>query len=173
MAGRLNPRTAPETPPVAPPPPAPLPSHGDGDTVVVACKIPNGLVLQIYDMVDFDERSPAGVHMVKKAWPKEGARIRLNGPGNPIVVRVGVPVEAGYGLTVVPRDFWERWSADNKDSDLFKNKSVFACSKQEDTAARAREQSQGGIKSGFEPIDPKKPPRVGMPVSAFNSEKPV
>jgi hypothetical protein len=95
-------------------------------------------------------------HAVKKGEP-----IKLAGS----VLHFGripeYPMPGGYSLTQVPVDFWEEWCRQNADADVLANKIIFACDTPDKAADQAREQHRAKIKSGFEPIDPKKPPAVG------------
>ncbi|MGE9659101.1 hypothetical protein ACQP6C_11505 [Snodgrassella alvi] len=67
------------------------------DTVVVGCKLPNGLLLQVGEQVQ-----------------------RINGCNSSKII-------CGYGLTYnVPAAFWAKWLEENKDRDLVKNGLIFA-----------------------------------------------
>lgn len=132
--------------------------------VTVACKLPNGLWLQLYDMVDGREMTPQGPNTVKVAR-KRGEPIKLNGCALKFGQTSEVPMPGGYALTQVPADFWERWLAANEDADIVQNRLVFAHDSADKAASQARDQLKEKVKSGLEPIDPKNPPRVGMKVT--------
>lgn len=148
--------------------------------VTVACKLPNGLVLQIYEYIEEYQNSPTGPIKVKLA-KKVGAPVKLNGCALPFAVIPAYPVPSGYALTEVPVEFWEKWSEQNKDADCIKNRVVFAHERREAATDRAKEQHEEivvpgkfnpqtgandgrvvGVKSGLEPIDPRNPPAVGL-----------
>lgn len=133
-------------------------------TVTVACKLPAGLILQIWEMAEVPEGSPTGTRMIKKAQ-KKGEPVKLNGCALPFGVSPEFPMPGGYALTTIPADFWEEWCRQNKDSDVLKNRIIFAHGSENDTATQAREQAREKVKSGFEPIDPKNPPKVGMKIT--------
>lgn len=79
-------------------------------TVVIGCKLPNGLILQVGD--------------------KQHA---VNGFNHSYVV-------GGHGITDdVPQDFWDAWVAENKDRAVLKNGFIFAHAKQKDVKAEATE----------------------------------
>lgn len=133
-------------------------------TVTVACKLPNGLWLQLYDMVDGREMTPQGPQVTKVAR-KSGAPIKLNGCALRFGQTSEVPMPGGYALTQVPADFWAKWLEANEDSDIVQNRLVFAHDTADKASAQAREQLREKVRSGLEPIDPKNPPRVGMKVT--------
>ena len=78
------------------------------DTVMVACKAPNGLVLDLdaYEVSERDQR----VRVIKSKM----APVTLKGWSVPF----GIPelTTGGYALTEVPTAFWDEWWARNKDS---------------------------------------------------------
>jgi hypothetical protein len=150
-------------------------------SVTVACKLPNGLWMQIYKMVEKTIQTHTGFATVKEAM-KVGEPIKLNGCALPFAAMPNFPVPSGYALTEVPADFWEQWSEQNKDSDALKNRVIFACEKRENAIDRAKEQHEEillkgkfnpqtgaydgrvvGVRSGLEAIDPRNPPSVGIP----------
>jgi hypothetical protein len=99
--------------------------------VTVACKLPNGLILEL-----------------------DGVRVELAGPA----VAWGVPPRdvGGYALTHgVDADFFVRWMSVYKDYTPVKRGLIFACAKPQDAEARAREMKDE--KSGLEPLNPENP----------------
>ena len=67
------------------------------DKVIIGCKIPNGLILQVGEQC-----------------------VNIKGANSSRLV-------FGYGVTSdVSLDFWEAWLAENKDRDLVKNGLIFA-----------------------------------------------
>ncbi len=140
-----------------------------GETVVVACKLPNGKYYQLYDMVEGNETTPTGYKVVKVAKPR-GERIKLNGSAIAPMKAPEHGIHAGYGLTTVLKDTWDEICHQYRDDPALVNKLIFASDKPDGAQGRAREQSQAKIKSGLEPIDPKNPPPVGMKVTAATTE---
>lgn len=128
-------------------------------TVTVACKLPNGLVLQLFEWIDVPQPGPGGIRMVKESV-RVGQRYIVRGNrfayGQIPDFRI-TDNNNGYGLTQhIPRDFWDKWIEQNKDADYVKSKLIFAHARQVDTIAEAYENQKR--KSGLEPIDPAKPP---------------
>lgn len=128
--------------------------------VTVACKLPNGLFLQLWRQVDSQEMTSAGPRPCKVSV-KKGEAIKLPGTALRFGETPEFPLPGGYSLTQVPADFWEEWCVQNADSDLLANRILFAHDSQDKAADQAREQKKEKVTSGMEPIDPKNPPRVG------------
>lgn len=107
-------------------------------SVVIACKLPHGLVMELGKVGDSNYR-----------------RFELAGAnGAPRAPRPAI-VAGGYGLTTVPEDFWKAWYLKHKDRDYVKNGAIFAQDSLEN--ARAQGDEQAGVKTGFERLDPEKP----------------
>jgi len=96
-------------------------------TVTVACKLPNGLVLDL-----------AGVDQ----------KFVLNGAYHDEAI-------AGHGMTEVDEDFWTKWAALHKDFEPVKRGFVFATKGERNAAAQAKEKKANV--TGLEGLDPKKP----------------
>ena len=67
-------------------------------------------------------------------------------------------IVGGYGITTIPRDFWERWLKANERSDVVREKIVFAMPDEGRAQGFALEHAE--IRSGMEPIDPDNPGRL-------------
>lgn len=124
-----------------------------GNTVTVACKMPHGLVLRLFDMVDSNEAvAGGGFKVVKRAQPRPEVVV-LNGyltQHKGSVVPIASPMSS-YALTHgVDRDFFERWLQENQELDAVKNGLVLA--HKSDTAGVARERKD--TVCGLEPINP-------------------
>lgn len=122
-------------------------------TVVVGCRLPFGLVLQTYTMVDAKETVMNGPGRDFQIARKTGHRYVLNGSR----VRVGqertFEIANGAGLTRgIPADVWEKWLEDNKDQPIVKNKIVFAHAREDRVRDLAKEASH--IRTGLEPYNP-------------------
>ena len=108
-------------------------------TVTVACKLPNGIVLDIRDEV--------GVTL--KAVTLNGSRHRVRPDGMPIFAW---EVHGGYGLTPnVDQEFWDEWSKSNATYGPFKQGLIFALPKLDSAISKAREQEE--LKTGLEPLN--------------------
>lgn len=134
--------------------------------VVVACKLPHGLILRNFEMVDVPVPVlGGGLRTVQEARQK-GGRVEIHGNAIPVQrdpERDYPQIVGGYALTYgVDADFWEAWLKANETSAIVKNRLVFAFEKVADTRAAAKENA--GLKSGLEPLlkdgDPRMPHRA-------------
>lgn len=105
--------------------------------VTVACKVPNGLLLEV---------------------PGDERRIKLNG-SRPLVNDLGrevsnFDIEAGAGLTQVPKDFYDKWKEHYKDYEPLKNQLIISAGDQKATVGEAV--AMESVKSKLEPLDPEK-----------------
>ena len=123
-----------------------------GATVTVACKLPNGLVIQ--NEQSREENEPVlggGTRKVTRFYPK-GDPVKLNGYAAPFGQAPKCLVVGGYALTPgVDAEFWEEWWAFHQQDDLVRNKILFAYERQDRTEAVAREHRS--TKSGLEPMN--------------------
>lgn len=133
-------------------------TNAKGATVSVGLKLPHGLILKVYDMISSNELvMGGGTREVKKAQ-QMGETYLLKGyltrkknrkETAPLVI-------GGYAITSgIPKDFFDKWLEQNKDSDLVRNNLIFA----QGTSDRAGDQAddQESTKNGLEPIDPDNP----------------
>jgi hypothetical protein len=156
LVGRLMKPTAPATKVSSP--------ATSGPTVTVACKVPMGLILRLFEWVDDTEPLFGGGHKsIKRAEPL-GDTVVLRGPGH--IWRTpnlqGEELEAlqpaGYALTHgISKDFWDRWYEQNQKSSLVQNGLIFAAHDERD--ARAQSKDGRSYVSGLEPLDPANPSR--------------
>jgi hypothetical protein len=123
-------------------------------TVTIACKIPNGLLLQVFNMVDHDEPVfGGGVRVVKRAV-QVGDRIKVNGPARYMGQELPHDIKGGCGLTYgVDADFWAKWLEQNKTAPYVTNGLIFAqpTGKPGDIDAQIKDHKK--LKSGMEPLD--------------------
>jgi hypothetical protein len=125
------------------------------DTITIACNLPHGLVLQLFEKVEKIEATPLGVRTNTEYMPIEGQRFVLRGnakllkmQGSDLIADTG-----GYALTTgVPRELYERWFEQNKHSAIVRNGLVFACESEHDAADEGKQRAS--VRSGFEPLDP-------------------
>jgi hypothetical protein len=122
-------------------------------TVTVACKIPNGLILQNHDMVEGFEPVFGGGSRPIKTAVKVGNPIRLVGPSRPFGADPeSKRVVGGYALTYnVPKADFEKWMRDNAELDMVKNGLIFSHENSDEAAAKARDMRS--TRSGLEPLN--------------------
>ncbi len=97
-------------------------------TVTIACKLPNGLILDI-------PGAPS---------------ITLNGANHPDAI-------AGHGFTDVPADFWEAWTKLYADFQPLKKELIFAQGSERSAVSKAKERKgeKSGLE-GLDPDKPGK-----------------
>ncbi len=125
------------------------------ECVTVACKLPSGLLLQVFEMEEFDEPTPGGSRRTKRARLMDEHRIR--GTAHRQEKAPGAPIFGGYALTPgVPKALWDRWISDNRDAPMVKNHLIFAHSSKNGIRDEAKDHKS--VRSGLERINPKKLP---------------
>jgi len=129
--------------------------------VVVACKIPNGIWLQLQKSEERPVETRDGTKMLN-FWVKGGKRYYINGPAYPVgQLPKGFPrpplIEGGYAITRgIPADVWEQWWEQNKLADYCvapdgaEHGMIFAYPDLDSVVDAAREQES--LMSGLEPL---------------------
>lgn len=126
--------------------------------VTVGLKHPSGIILHIDELRKTAEPILGGGQREFTLAAALPTKITLSGnafdPSKPkVIVTAG-----GYALTPnVPKDFFDKWLSQNSDSDLVRNRLIYAEERQDYADKRGREQAE--LKSGMEPLDPVKDPR--------------
>ena len=135
------------------------PKSNSGSFVTVACKLPHGLTLRIFDMEEYDEPLMGAVGRRTTKLAKElQQRYVLNGFSHPQIRAPKHQIVEGFALTHrIPLDFWERWLSQNKDSMLVKNGLIFAHEKAADAEDEATEKKT--VRSNLERLDPDNLPK--------------
>lgn len=123
-------------------------------SVVVGCKLPNGLLMEVGKFGDPDY-----------------LQVRLNGSNANVVVGAdNQPVVGGYGLTTVSTTVWDLWLNGDKERKLTAHKNldfvrkglVFAHNDM--ASARDHAKDNATVRNGFEPLNPDlvvKDPKTG------------
>jgi hypothetical protein len=133
-------------------------STASSDTVTVACKLPHGLRLRIFEMVDHEEPVLGGGKKASKVAQPVGDQVVINGNAMPMVGQPRHEIVGGYGLTHnVNAEFFAKWCEQNGESDIVKNNLIFALKNA--NAARDKARDGADIRSGLEGIDPVNLPR--------------
>ena len=130
-----------------------------GETVTVACKLPNGMILQHWRMQAFRDPVLGGGHREVQRAVEDGAPVKVHGPTVPFGIVPRFLIVGGYALTTgISKDFWDKWRSQNKDHDSVVNRLIFAMPTMDAAQAMADEQSE--ITSGLQPMLPDKDKRV-------------
>ena len=128
-----------------------------GEVVTVACKIPAGLVLRVFEMVPQKIPMGNGSFVDGTIAKAREDTVTLRGFAHPQDRAANHPIIGGFGLTFgVPKEFWDLWRLQNKDSDIVRNELVFARVKSGAAEGDAKERAE--VLSGLERLDPNKPP---------------
>ena len=127
-----------------------------GGLVTVACRLPNGCVL------DFRRYEPQGLDGRSVLVRDDKRRIVLNGWAHRVGETPPLTIKGSYALTPnVDAALWDEWVKTHEDSDLLVNGVIFAEARYEDAGARAAEQS-ADLKRVFAPANPKDADFKGM-----------
>lgn len=127
-------------------------------TVIVGCKIPNGIVLQLSTFESTQEPVMGGGHRDVKIGRKVGEKYVVKGPSTPFGMVPRYLVAGGYALTSgIPREFWDEWVKQNHDADIVRRQLVIAHSTMEDVERQCLDNEK--LLTGLEPIDPNNLPR--------------
>ena len=135
--------------------------------VHVACRLPQGLRLRIFEQHEIDEPTPTGLRKAKISRPvlKNGTEEILEYvvPGyNPGLNKLPANyiVVPGFRTVRVPADFWAKWLEQNKDAAIVQKRIVFAASTEPDVQAMIKEAESANVRSGLEPLAEKNDPRI-------------
>lgn len=131
-----------------------------GATVTVASKLAMDFILRLYAFKSRNELVMGGgsrevkqaevVHGVPEYTIQGNSWAQNKGPHQQIA--------SGYAITHgIPKEFWERWLEQNKESDVIRNGIIFAHAESASTMAEAREKVD--VTSGMERLDPNKLPK--------------
>lgn len=120
-------------------------------TVTVGCKLPNGPVLRIFEMIKQREPVLGGGTRMLQIAQAVGPEVRLQGSNVPFGRRPNYDIIGDFALTKnVDAAFFRTWLIQNRDSDLVKNKLIFCYKSLEDARAHAADNAH--LKSGLEPL---------------------
>lgn len=121
-------------------------------TVWVACKLPKGLAIQLFQEGEIDRPTFGGGVKPTKVFMRVGEPVRLRGYAVPFGMVPNFTIIGDFGLTEISRDFWEKWLSQNSKLELVTRGLVFAYSDQASARARALENEK--LLCGLEPLDP-------------------
>lgn len=132
--------------------------------VIVGCKVPNGLALQLCQAREVAQQIMGGGTRLVKEFQRVGQVYEVVGPSYPVgQVPQGFPrrpvIVGGYAITRnIPADFWQAWAEQNADTDIVRNKQLIAWPQMEDVEAEGKENAKRP--SGLEPLNPDGDPRM-------------
>jgi hypothetical protein len=129
----------------------------NGSVVYVASKLNNDLLCRLFEWVDGQEPGPTGPRAVKvsRQIVRDGEPLQFllkgHNPGPTARLPSGFIIEPRYRTTKVARELYELYVEQNRDSDLLRNKVIFAASTESDINAMIKEH-ESSIRTGLEPI---------------------
>ena len=131
----------------------------------IGCKLSNGITLELFEDVAPVQSAPGTISPLMFKPPATKAKVTLKGANsvkNDLTLRgLSQPVYP-FGVTAVPKDFWDEWISqkDNKNFPFIKNGLVFALDRERDTVAEGRRRE--GERTGTEPLNQEceKDPRI-------------
>lgn len=133
-----------------------------GETVTVACKLPNGLQLRLFEMIEREVPQFGGGTRNERIAQliADAPVIVLHGNRVPFGQLPRCEMVMGFALTKgVPKDFWEKWLHDNRQSDIVTKGIVMAFDSIDDAKTELKQEGPA-IKSGFQAIVPDNDPRL-------------
>lgn len=139
------------------------------DTVWVGCKMPKGIVIQLHQQCDIEQKVLGGGVRIVPVPMRVGEQVRLRGFAVPFGVVPKHTIVGDFGLTEVKREFWETWCRQNPKLDMLTSGLIFWHSDKIDAEAEAAEKADD-IKCGLEALNPKGDARVPKVASSNMTE---
>ena len=130
--------------------PAAAPVKKSGEKVTVACKLPHGMRLRLFKMVDSMENVAGNTMRTVQRAQQVGPDVVIKG----VAVEFGKEkvLTAGFMLTPgIDKEFFDEWLRQNSEHDAVKNHLIFAASTRDAVESQASEHRKQ--KSGQEPLD--------------------
>ena len=112
--------------------------------VNVACKLPNGLILEVLNTDGVPVR-----HTI------HGNRPKLDKRGNERRGVITLTKDDTFGVTPIPADYWAAWAKQNANAPYVKAGMVYAMPDMDGVEGMARELAD--VRTGLEGLDPDRP----------------
>lgn len=136
-----------------------------GETVTVACNMPNGIHIRGFRKQKRVVVVLGGGQRDEFYFEPDGREVTILGNARPIGGDFKTRVVANFALTQgVPKDLWDQWAEANKDLPALRNGLILAYADTAMAAAAAKDNRK--VRSGLEPLDPKGDPRRPRPLNA-------
>lgn len=147
--------------------------ESSGEVVSIACKIPMGMTLQVYQKITVPRLTEAKILRDVDEWSPFGKEYRVYGPSHPQDGGPHCLIVGDYAITPnIPKEHWDLWYSQHRGDAMVINRLIFANSSSK-VNGQAREQKE--LKSGMERKDPNKlpsnpqPDRGAMDAVVFNN----
>lgn len=119
-------------------------------TVVVVCKMPRGLLLQLTEKIVQDQRVMGGGIEKREVAMRVGEQVRLKPCVLPFGTVPNYPIVDGFSLTTISADFWRQWYQQNEQFSMLQEGLLCAFDDQASATAYCKE--YGKLKHGLEPL---------------------
>jgi hypothetical protein len=127
-------------------------------TVVVACKVLNGMRCRIHEQKTITEVG-LGVTRSVKQWVETDKEFVVAGPAHAQNEGPRHQISSGFALTYgVPKDLWDEWRRQNADLPAVKNGLILAYETPDKAMDAAKERK--GLKTGLERVNPHDLPKI-------------
>lgn len=127
--------------------------QADGGKITVGCKLPNGLILRLFQMTERVENVAGGGTRSFKIAEQVGEHVVIKGNKLPFGEAPEYQIIGSYALTQgIDAEFFAAWMKQNADHEAVKNGLIFAATNQSDAIDIAKDNRDR--KSGLEPIVP-------------------
>lgn len=130
-------------------------------TVVVVCKLPRGLLLQLTEKVPQDVRVMGGGIEKRDVAMRVGEPVRLRPTVLPFGTVPNYPIVDGFSLTHVDSNFWNAWYEQNPNFSMLQEGLLCAFDTEADARAYCKEYSK--LHHGLEPLAQSGDPRTEQP----------
>lgn len=127
-------------------------------TVVVVCKMPRGLYLQLTEFVMQDVRVVGGGVEKRRMPMRVGGQIRLKPSVLPFGAIPNYPIVDGFSLTHVDANFWRQYYQQNQNLSMIESGLLCAFDNEPEATAYCREYAN--LQHGLEPLEQKNDPRI-------------
>lgn len=136
---------------------------GSGRSVIVVCKMPRGIMLQLHEKIKQDHKVMGGGIEKRDVAMATGAPVRLRPSVLPFGALPNYTIVNGFSFTEVEANFWNKWYEQNPRFGMLETGLLCAFDTEADARAYCKE--YGALKHGLEPLAQKDDPRVDQPTS--------
>ena len=132
---------------------------GSAETVTVACKMPNGMLLQLCEPMEIQQPVLGGGMKTVTEYKPMGQIVKIHGPAVPFGAERPCRVVMGYALTEgVDKAFFDAWLEQHAQDHSVVNKIIFAHTSAEYVRDFAKDHRT--VTSGLEPLKTENDPRA-------------
>lgn len=126
--------------------------------VIVVCKLPRGMYLQLHEFVEQRVRRGGGIVETEQQPMRVGKQHRLKPTVLPMGALPNYTIHRGFSFTPVPADFWRKYVEQNPKLTMIEQGLLAGFDNEADARAYCNEFEDK--KHGLEPLSQKDDPRV-------------